>query len=203
MSAAAPEQPKLNLLMLGDSMVGKTSLMYRFVEEKFQMDMKHTVGMAFLTKMMDVNGSSVKVQVWDTAGQERFASVTTSFFRAANGVLVIFDVTNDKSFASVKRWIQHVKELKPDVPLAVVGNKCDLERAVTKEASVAFCAEMDLEFYEASALDGKGVQESFQRFVERMHAEKAKESKPRQSTINPADAARAGPPVRKSMCLLL
>ena len=65
----ATDVPKLNLLMLGDSQVGKTSLMYRFVEEKFQMDMKQTVGMGFLTKVMDVDGVSVKVQVWDTAGQ--------------------------------------------------------------------------------------------------------------------------------------
>jgi small GTP-binding protein len=199
------EPVKLNLLMLGDSSVGKTSLMYRFVEGHMTVDVKKSVGVAFLTKVIEVNGAPVKVQVWDTAGQvrtmsalrfhlllqERFASVTTSFFRAANGVLVVYDVTSEATFKNVNRWIQHVKELKPDVPVGIIGNKCDLERVVTTNSARNFCSEQKLDFFEASALDGQGVQEAFQKFVERMFTEMPRgQQKANGAVVNPSEPAK-------------
>lgn len=171
----ANEIPKLNLLILGDAQVGKTALMFRFVEERFQTNFQANVGVAFLAKTLELDdGSQVKVQVWDTAGQERFASVTSSFFRAAHGVIVVFDVTNEKTLQSVQRWIQLARENKPEVPIAVMGNKCDLvdARKVTAAEAQQVCGDLKMTYYEASALNGEGVTLAFNQFVKRMHNEK-------------------------------
>lgn len=93
----------------------------------------------------------------------------TSYFRAAHGVLVVYDVTNENSYLSVSRWIRRVNDLKPDIPMAVVANKVDLEAVVSASEARLFCAGKGLDFYELSALNGQGVQESFVKFVTRMN----------------------------------
>jgi hypothetical protein len=106
--------------------------------------------------------------------QERFASVTSSFFRAAHGIIIAFDVTNEKTLTSVQRWIQLARENKPDVPLVVLGNKADLadQRKVTPEQAQSVCGELKMSYYEASALTGDGVQTAFNQFVKRMYTER-------------------------------
>ncbi len=100
--------------------------------------------------------------------------MTSSFFRAAHGVIVVFDVTNEKSLQSVSRWIQLARENKPDVPIAVLGNKCDLgdARKVTAAEAQRVCGDLKMTYYEASAFTGDGVTSAFNQFVKRMHSEK-------------------------------
>ena len=115
---------------------------------------------------------------------------------------MVYDVSNDKSFTSVSRWIQHVNELKPGVPLAVVGNKCDLPRAVPTDTARKFCSDFKpapLDFFEASALDGSGVQQAFSAFVKRMFNSRPKEE-PKRATVNPADQKKPQP--RQGLCLV-
>lgn len=94
--------------------------------------------------------------------------MVTSYFRAAHGVLVVYDVTNENSYLSVSRWIRRVNDLKPDIPMAVVANKVDLEAVVSASEARLFCADKGLDFFELSALNGQGVQDSFVKFVTRM-----------------------------------
>lgn len=116
-------------------------------------------------------------------------------------MLVVYDVTNESSFSSVNRWIQHVKELKPDVPLGVVGNKCDLvdDRKVAKETAEAYCAERKVDFFEASALDGQGVAQAFEQFVKRMFNERPSD-KPKEDVVSPSKAPK--PAKSGGMCLV-
>lgn len=150
-------------IVIGDAATGKSCLLHRFIENQFKSDSTHTIGVEFGSKVVEVGGKNVKLQIWDTAGQERFRSVTRSYYRGAAGALLVYDITNRESYNNISTWLADARSLaNPDIVIILVGNKADLEdREVTFLEASRFAQENGLMFLETSALTGEGVEEVF------------------------------------------
>ena len=158
----------IKLILIGDSGVGKTSLLNRFVTEEFSQTYKATIGADFMRKEIVVDDKHVSLQLWDTAGQERFQSLGSSFYRGADACILVYDITLQKSFDSIISWKQEfLSQCGPNnpetFPFMVVGNKCDLEvdRAVSLAKSNQWARDQDLPLIEASAKDNIRIEEIF------------------------------------------
>ncbi|XP_036295658.1 ras-related protein Rab-8B isoform X2 [Pipistrellus kuhlii] len=124
------------LLLIGDSGVGKTCLLFRFSEDAFNTTFISTIGIDFKIRTIELDGKKIKLQIWDTAGQERFRTITTAYYRGAMGIMLVYDITNEKSFDNIKNWIRNIEEhASLDVERMILGNKCDMndKRQVSKE----------------------------------------------------------------------
>lgn len=151
-------------LVIGSAGSGKSCLLHQFIESKFKDDSSHTIGVEFGSKIVNVGGKSVKLQIWDTAGQERFRSVTRSYYRGAAGALLVYDITNRETFNSLANWLSDARTLaSPNIIMLLVGNKRDLEgdREVTFLEASRFAQENELMFLETSAKTGENVEEAF------------------------------------------
>ncbi|GMG56250.1 unnamed protein product [Ambrosiozyma monospora] len=171
MSANRPKNfdKTLKLLLVGDSGVGKSCLLLRFVDDKFNPSFITTIGIDFKIKTIEINGLKIKLQVWDTAGQERFRTITTAYYRGATGIIIVFDVCDENSFESVKKWFQTVQQhAKDDAQLFLVGNKCDDSdsRQVSTKQGELLAQELGLPFLESSAKSGINVNEVFYKLTE-------------------------------------
>ena len=154
----------MKLLIVGDSGVGKSCLLLRFADDSFTPSFIATIGIDFKIRTIELEGRRVKLQIWDTAGQERFRTITTAYYRGAMGILIVYDVTDEKSFENVRGWLESVKEHASEgVQLILVGNKADDEnsRVVSKERGESLAKECGMPFLEASAKSGEGVEEAF------------------------------------------
>lgn len=153
----------MKILLVGDSGVGKSCLLVRFVEDKFSPSFITTIGIDFKIKTVDINGKKIKLQLWDTAGQERFRTITTAYYRGAMGIILVYDVTDERTFSNVKQWLSTVNQHANDeAQLLLVGNKSDMDtRAVTYEQGEALSKELGLPFVEASAKNDDNVNEIF------------------------------------------
>lgn len=153
----------MKILLIGDSGVGKSCLLVRFVEDKFSPSFITTIGIDFKIKTVDINGKKVKLQLWDTAGQERFRTITTAYYRGAMGIILVYDVTDERTFANVKQWFNTVNDhANDDAQLLLVGNKSDMDtRIVTYEQGESLAQELGLPFIESSAKDDSNVNEIF------------------------------------------
>ncbi|KAJ1798994.1 Ras- protein Rab-14 [Coemansia sp. RSA 2598] len=152
------------LIIIGDMGCGKSSLLRQFTEEAFSEKTNHTIGVEFGTKVVDVEGEKVKIQVWDTAGQERFRSVTRSYYRGSIGTIFVYDITNRESFKSLDKWMADARQLTPSHSIFVlVGNKADREsqRAVSQEEARQYASENNMMFVETSAKTGDRVEPTF------------------------------------------
>ena len=164
------------ILLIGDSLVGKTCLIQRYANGIFKEDYITTVGLDYYTKQEMINNLNVSVKLWDTAGQERFKALTPSFFRNAEGVVIAYDVTNSESFDNLKFWISSIKtnlfEKNIFIPIIVIGNKIDLEdmRDISKDVASAFAKENNFKYFETSAKTGEGVDEAFRDLVNQILA---------------------------------
>uniref|UniRef100_A0A8C1PF66 Ras-related protein Rab-13 n=1 Tax=Cyprinus carpio TaxID=7962 RepID=A0A8C1PF66_CYPCA len=124
------------LLLIGDSGVGKTCLLFRFSEDAFNTTFISTIGIDFKIRTIELNEKKIKLQIWDTAGQERFRTITTAYYRGAMGIMLVYDITSEKSFENIKNWIRNIEEhASSDVEKMILGNKCDMNdrRQVSKE----------------------------------------------------------------------
>lgn len=151
-------------LVIGSAGTGKSCLLHQFIEGKFKAESNHTIGVEFGSKIIQVGGKSVKLQIWDTAGQERFRSVTRSYYRGAAGALLVYDLTSRDSYNALGNWLGDARTLaSPNIMILCVGNKKDLEdeRQVTFMEASRFSQENELMFMEASALTGENVEEAF------------------------------------------
>ncbi|PSN36514.1 Ras-related protein Rab-4B [Blattella germanica] len=151
-------------LVIGSAGAGKSCLLHQFIESKFKDESSHTIGVEFGSKIVNVGGKSVKLQIWDTAGQERFRSVTRSYYRGAAGALLVYDITNRETFNALTNWLSDARTLaSPNIVILLVGNKRDLdaEREVTFLEASRFAQENELMFLETSAKTGENVEESF------------------------------------------
>ena len=152
------------LLLIGNSSVGKSSLLFRFVENVWDDSFVPTIGVDFKLKTLEVNGKKVKLQIWDTAGQERFKNIQASYYKGANGILVVYDITNRESFEHLNSWLIEIeKNGNKNVYKLLIGNKNDLEeqRIIPKEEGEDFARINGLEFFETSAKTDYQVQEAF------------------------------------------
>ena len=157
--------------------VGKTSLMNRFVSNKFSLKYKATIGVDFLQKDINFDDKNVTLQIWDTCGQERFANLDSAFYRGANAAVIVFDVSNQKSFDALDAWIENFLEnASPknvnEFPFLILGNKCDLAEeqwAVTKSGVKQWCSSQNfnhgkgLPFYLTSAKEDTNVENGFRK----------------------------------------
>ncbi|CAB9527816.1 Ras-related protein Rab [Seminavis robusta] len=161
---SAPYDMQIKLLMIGDSGVGKTCLLLRYANDSFSPTFITTIGIDFKIKNVDIDGTRIKLQIWDTAGQERFRTITTSYFRGAQGILLVYDVTDRRSFESIRNWISQIQQhADVHVNKILVGNKCDMtdEKVVSTEEGEKLANEFGIQFWECSAKNNINVDESF------------------------------------------
>ncbi|GIL55528.1 hypothetical protein Vafri_11089 [Volvox africanus] len=159
---------KYKLVFLGDQSVGKTSIITRFMYDKFDNTYQATIGIDFLSKTMYLEDRTVRLQLWDTAGQERFRSLIPSYIRDSSVAVVVYDITNRQSFLNTARWIQEVRtERGNDVIIFLVGNKTDLidKRQVSIEEGDAKARELNVNFIETSAKAGLNIKALFRKIA--------------------------------------
>ncbi|XP_028306036.1 ras-related protein Rab-8B [Gouania willdenowi] len=152
------------LLLIGDSGVGKTCLLFRFSEDSFNTTFISTIGIDFKIRTIELDGKRVKLQIWDTAGQERFRTITTAYYRGAMGIMLVYDISNEKSFENIKNWIRNIEEhATSDVEKMILGNKCDMtdRRQVSKDRGEKLAIDYGVKFLETSAKSSLNVEEAF------------------------------------------
>ena len=151
-------------VLLGDAGVGKTSLVYRFIENKFRDNYKSTLGVNLMKKDMEVEGyGGVSAQIWDLGGQESFRSLRKLYLEGANGGLVIFDLTDKKSFDKLNDWLESFREARGDQPLLLIGNKSDLKNQlkITEKEANKYAKNNNMDLILTSAKTGQNVEEAF------------------------------------------
>ena len=159
----------VKFIIVGDSSVGKSNILLRFSRNVFDPGHQATLGIEFANKHLEYNNTDYLVQVWDTAGQENFRSVTRAYYKASAVAMVVYDISSEESFQHIQSWIKDCKDLAPKtVQLVLIGNKSDLEeeRVIQKERGEELAKENNMLFFETSALNGKGIEEAFQRSIE-------------------------------------
>jgi small GTP-binding protein len=153
--------PLLKVVVAGDGAVGKTSLIRRYCEGKFQASRVATIGVDFAIQVVKLDSGPVKLSIWDMAGQERFAVVREGFYRGSRAAALVYDVTDPLSLQDLARWREEVLRDAPDQRILVVGNKIDLQRVVPANEGRAFAASIQAPYLETSALSGEGVSSLF------------------------------------------
>lgn len=142
------------LILIGDSGVGKTSILMKFSDNAFTESFISTIGVDFKTKYVELdNGKITKLQLWDTAGQERFRTITSSYYRGTNGIILVYDISNQKSFENIQHWCEEIKNAgAKNLPMILVGNKADLlsKRQVSYEEGQSKAKHMNIPFLEIS-----------------------------------------------------
>ncbi|XP_026325093.1 ras-related protein Rab-10 [Hyposmocoma kahamanoa] len=157
------------LLLIGDSGVGKTCILFRFSDNHFTTTFISTIGIDFKIKTVELRGKKIKLQIWDTAGQERFHTITTSYYRGAMGIMLVYDITNEKTFDDIVKWLRNIDEhANEDVEKMILGNKCDMEekRVVSKERGEAIAREHGIRFMETSAKANINIDRAFNELAE-------------------------------------
>lgn len=180
------------LLLIGDSGVGKSCLLLRFTTDTFD-DLSPTIGVDFKLKLLTLNGKRIKLTIWDTAGQERFRTLTSSYYRGAQGIILVYDVTKRESFNALEEvWLKEVESYStyPDCVMMLVGNKVDQEkdRQVSREDGQSFARRHGCLFLECSAKTRVNVQQCFQELVQKIveTPSLARETKPASGVIKPS-----------------
>lgn len=161
------------IVLIGDSFVGKTNIMSKYLMNEFHEDSKATVGVEFGAKKFDIEGKSVKAQIWDTAGQERYKSITTTYYKGAKGALIVYDITRKETFDSVDRWISELLNSgDKNMTMLLIGNKCDLDnqRQVTKEQGEEKAKAFKVAFLETSASSGENLDVAFEMIMKEVYS---------------------------------
>ena len=152
------------LLLIGDSGVGKSCLLLRFADDTYTDSYISTIGVDFKIRTIELDGKVVKLQIWDTAGQERFRTITSSYYRGAHGIIVVYDVTDNDSFNNVKQWLNEIdRYASENVQKLLVGNKADLvnKKIVEPETAKQFAESLSIPFLETSAKNAQNVEQVF------------------------------------------
>ncbi|KAJ2683850.1 ras GTPase, partial [Coemansia sp. RSA 1285] len=179
------------LLLIGDSGVGKSCLLLRFADDTYTESYISTIGVDFKIRTIELDGKTVKLQIWDTAGQERFRTITSSYYRGAHGIIVVYDVTDGETFSNVKQWLQEIDRYASEgVNKLLVGNKSDLEdkRKVDVTEAKDFADSLSISFLETSAKDSTNVEKAFMTMAgqikERMGASNVQQQQQQKKPIN-------------------
>jgi len=162
---STPEYDYLfKLLLIGDSAVGKSCLLMRFADDTYNDKFISTIGVDFKICTLNVDDKRVKLQLWDTAGQERFRTITSSYYRDAHGIIVVYDVTDKQSFHNVQHWMQEIEKYAGEsVNKLLVGNKCDLssKKVVSYDEAKELADSLGLQLLETSARNAHNVEQAF------------------------------------------
>ena len=153
----------LKLLLIGDSGVGKSCLLLRFADNSYTDSYISTIGVDFKIRNMEIDGKKAKLQIWDTAGQERFRTITSSYYRGAHGIIIVYDITDQETFNNVRNWLQEIDKFASDnVNKLLVGNKSDRsDRQVDTNQARDFAASLGIPFIETSAKTAANVEQAF------------------------------------------
>ena len=161
------------LITLGDSLVGKSCLIIRYIEDKYFTNYLSTIGFDLKYKLVSLNnGEKLKLTIHDTAGEERFRALSKNYIKKADGILVVYDITNKNSFLNVENWIKCAKdELSLDIPILLIGNKSDLEdeRKISYKEGEDLAKKYGINFFETSCFNGKNVELCFNNISEKMY----------------------------------
>ena len=152
------------MLIIGDSGVGKSSLMNRFSDNVFSETYINTIGVDFKIRTIDIGGKMIKLQIWDTAGQERFRTIVSSYYRGAHGIMIVFDITDRESFTNVAMWYEEIKKYAaPNVKTILIGNKADndTKRQVEYTEAKEYAENMNITYFETSAKTALNVEKAF------------------------------------------
>ncbi|CEL92628.1 unnamed protein product [Vitrella brassicaformis CCMP3155] len=181
------------LLLIGDSGVGKSCLLLRFADDTYTDSFISTIGVDFKIRTIELDGKTVKLQIWDTAGQERFRTITSSYYRGAHGIIIVYDVTDKESFLNVKNWIAEIdKYATENVNKLLVGNKCDLasKKVVSYDEGKELADQLGIRFLETSAKNSHNVEQAFHimagEIKSRVQAAGAQQPRPAGQRLQPA-----------------
>lgn len=164
------------LLLIGDSGVGKSCLLLRFADDTYTESYISTIGVDFKIRNVEQDGKNIKLQIWDTAGQERFRTITSSYYRGAHGIIIVYDITDLDSFNNVKTWLTEIEKFASDnVNKLLVGNKCDLtaQRQVDTQVAKEFADSLGIPFLETSAKTSTNVEQAFTKMTGEIKARMA------------------------------
>lgn len=159
---------KLKIMLIGDSNVGKTSLLKKYCDNEFSQTYIPTIGIDFQIKNLNINKKKVNVQIWDTTGEERYKILAKNCFNSSNGFIIVYDITNRKSYNNVNNWIEQINEFAPNHSKSVIfGNKNDLNesREVTLNEGKELVKKYNYKFFETSAKDGINIKEGFESLI--------------------------------------
>lgn len=161
------EKYTFKIVVVGDYGVGKTSLLNRYIDQKFNHDYLPTLGVNMLRKEMVYANNKVKLMFWDIAGQELYANVREQFYEGTQGAMLVYDVTRPESFANITKWYKEIIDVaKTEIYCVLVGNKIDLEKVVPTEIGKEIAEESKWLFVETSAKEGTKIEEAFQSLIE-------------------------------------
>ena len=160
------------LILIGDSSVGKSNILLKYLKGQFDPNSKATVGVEFGTKNVEIKNKKIKIQIWDTAGQERYRSITSAYYKGAKGAFIVYDITRKNTFDNIDKWISDLKT-NGDENLAIVliGNKSDLEerREIQKDEGIKKSEEYKTAFMETSALNGDNIDKAFDELINQIY----------------------------------
>ena len=166
------------IILIGDTATGKTNILSKYINNKFETDSKATIGVELSFKTFNINNDKVTAQIWDTAGQERYKSMTKAYFKGALGALVVYDITKKSTFENIDKWILDLKSCADEkVSIILIGNKSDLEssREISKEEGEKKAKTIEVAFLETSALKGDNIELAFKTLIEEVYNKCRKE----------------------------
>lgn len=172
------DKPNLRykITLVGEQAVGKTSITRQYTEQVFTTNTLGTTGLELHRKSVVINNNNIQVIIYDSAGHERFRKIAESHYKGSNGLIVVYDITDSKSFELVCEWIEKLKSDNSDLEILLIGNKIDLtDRVITKETGLELSKKYNIEFMETSAKTGENVEESFLKIIEKIHKKEFKE----------------------------
>jgi Ras-related protein Rab-11A len=162
----------VKVIIIGDSSVGKTNIMSKYLKNQFLENSKATVGVEFGSKLFTINGHNIKAQIWDTAGQEKYKAITGAYYKGSKGAFVVYDITRKETFESVEKWINDLKVAGDSkLTILLIGNKCDLEdrRQVSKDQGEEKAKSFGCAFMETSAFSGDNISKAFETMISEVY----------------------------------
>ena len=155
------------ILFLGDSLVGKSNMIYRFIENKYSGELLTSIGFDIKSKIIKIMNKNILVKIYDTAGQERFNAITTSLFQKIQGIILVYDISNEESFKNINYWISKINDNLFNIQCILAGNKCDLEkeRIISKKDGENLAKQNNFKFFETSSKTGHNINEIIYEIV--------------------------------------
>ncbi|KAK8897344.1 hypothetical protein M9Y10_015286 [Tritrichomonas musculus] len=167
---------RIKIILLGDSSVGKTCLLKRYINNEFR-ETPSTIGVDFVNKQVEINSEAIDVRIWDTAGQEKYSSLIQTYFVSTDGAIIVFDLTSRQSYENAQSWIDKLVDMLTYSPaMILVGNKCDLsdQREILVDEAINLAKRNNIQYIETSALTGANVKELFNQIESDSYANKKK-----------------------------
>ncbi len=176
----------LKIVLVGNSGVGKSNFIHRYVDDKFYLESMTTIGVEYYNKIINVNDKIFKLQIWDTAGQERYDSITNMYIRSAQGIILMYDITNMDTFIQCKKWIENIKDICENAKIILIGNKSDLKylRQVSQNEAKKFSDMNGINIIETSALESKNINDAFYILVNSINNDIAVLNKKNDNSLN-------------------